>query len=306
MSLCDVCGKLCDSAKSDINKCSGSCGSFFHLACIKDKKTRSGRDWKCKNCRSLSLQNENSGVDGVTRDFLSKVMQDFKNEVLDELKPFRLELAELSTAVKFISDKLDTSNCLMEEIKKELIAVKKENAELRNKNESLTGEVVDLRERVRSLEQYTRKNNIEVSGIPVTAHENICAIIKDVGVALEVDIQDNQIAAAHRIPSFNKDHNPSIVVQFMNRSTRDSLLAKYRERKSLSANQVNPSFRSQKVYINEHLSPANKLLLAKLKQKARESGYTYVWVRDGKFFVRKSAGDKCIKVSSYEEFDRIK
>lgn len=311
MSLCDVCGKSCDCSKGDIIKCSGSCGSLCHLACIKDdfanKKTRSGREWKCKNCRPSSAQGGNSGaVEESTKDFLFTLMQDFKNEVVSELKPFRMEMAELSAAVKFISDKLDTSNCLMEDIKKEMAAVKKENIELRIKNENLTGEVDDLKERLRSLEQYTRKNNLEVSGIPVTAQENICAIIKDVGVALGVEIRENQIAAAHRIPSFNQDRNPSIVVQFISRSTRDSILTNYRERKSLNANQVNSSFRSQKVYINEHLSPANKLLLAKLKQKAREAGYAYVWVRDGKFFIRKSAGERCIKISSYEEFNKIK
>ncbi|KAG8327414.1 hypothetical protein J6590_020112 [Homalodisca vitripennis] len=125
-------------------------------------------------------------------------------------------MAELSAAVKFISDKLDTSNCLMEDIKKELAAVKKENIELRIKNDGLTAEVDDLR-------------------------ENICAIVKDVGVALGVEIQENQIAAAHRIPSFKQDRNPSIVVQFSSRSTRDIILTTFREKKTLTANQVNPS-----------------------------------------------------------------
>ncbi|KAG8330349.1 hypothetical protein J6590_065943 [Homalodisca vitripennis] len=96
--------KSCDSAKGDITKCSGSCGSLFHLACIKDdvanKKTRSGRDWKCKKCRSSSLQSDDScASEETTKDFLFKLMQNFKSELFGELKPYRAEMAELSAAV---------------------------------------------------------------------------------------------------------------------------------------------------------------------------------------------------------------
>ncbi|KAG8266545.1 hypothetical protein J6590_069518 [Homalodisca vitripennis] len=191
-------------------------------------------------------------------------------------------MGELSAAVKFISDKLDTSNCLIEDIKKELAAVKKENIELRIKNDGLTAEVDDLRER-----------------------EIICAI-KDVGVALGVG-NSREPDRCRQQDSFLQTRS-----QPLNRGTilkqvhQGYILTKFREKKTLTANQVNPSLRSQKVYINEHLSPANKLLLAKLKQKAKEAGYAYVWVRDGKFFIRRSAGEKCLKINSYDDFVKIK
>lgn len=110
------------------------------------------------------------------------------------------------------------------------------------KDNRLPVEVADMGKRIRSLEQYTRKSNVEISGVPLTANENVAAIIKDVEVVLEVDIQENQIAAAHRISSFSQDRNPSIEVQFVTRSIRDTLLMRYREKKTLMANQkIHPS-----------------------------------------------------------------
>ncbi|KAG8303440.1 hypothetical protein J6590_010477, partial [Homalodisca vitripennis] len=55
----------------------------------------------------------------------------------------------------------------------------------------------------------------------------------------------------------------------------------------LTAQQVNQHFPSQRVYINDQLSPENKQLMSKSKQKCREIGYTYAWCRDDKFFARK-------------------
>lgn len=314
MSTCSVCNVLCDTSKSDsFVKCVASCGKFAHYACAKDDKdgmkTRGkSREWKCADCRnsSSSKSSAQSTPSELTKEFLVRVMEQFKSEVFDELKTFRLDMSELSTSVKFVSDSLDTSNKLMSDIREELASLKKENKELRERSDNLTSEVRDLKERLRNLEQYTRKNNVEVSGIPETARESVLDIVKDVGAVLGVEIKERQVAAAHRVPSYKKDRTPSLVIQFNSRATKDMLLAKYREMKTLSAHQVNSSFPQQRVYINEHLSPENKVFLAKLKQKCRDVGYAFAWSREGKFFVRRASGENSRRINSYEDFASIK
>ncbi|KAF9409488.1 hypothetical protein HW555_011163 [Spodoptera exigua] len=41
------------------------------------------------------------------------------------------------------------------------------------------------------------------------------------------------------------------------------------------------------VYVSEHLTPANKSLHAATRIAAKEKNYKYVWVRNGKIFIRK-------------------
>jgi hypothetical protein len=314
MSTCGVCNRACvsEAANDPIVKCAGVCEKVFHARCIKDdadgKKTRSTwKDWKCKDCRiNASVSSGNSSSTVLTKDFLVSVMEDLKKQVFDELKVFQNQYSQLSTSMQFVSDKMDDSNKLMSEIRSELAEVKKENEKLRVDNVTLTNEMHALRDRVRSLEQYTRKNNLEISGIPSTPREDVAAIIRDVGAALGLEVAEGQISAAHRIPSFKKDRPQSIVVQFTARSTKEAWLTKYKDLKGLTANQVNAAFPPQKVYVNEHLSPENKVFLAKLKTKCRDLGYTYVWSRDGKFFVRKAAGDKCKKINGYDELNSLK
>lgn len=334
MSLfCGVCNQQCVAA-TDV-KC-GGCDRVFHSSCIKEdlelKKTRS--NWKCKDCRASSKTSSSGTVasTSLTKELLVRVVEDFKREVFEELKTFRKEMTEMTTSLQedfkqevfeelkifrkdmtevttslqFMSDKIDTSNSLMEEVKIELASIKKENEELRNKNLKLDNEVGALKEKVRTLEQYTRLNNLEINDIPVTPGENAISIIKDIGRALNVDLHEDQIEAAHRVQSYNKKRIPPLIVRFQSRTTRDILLDKYRQKRTLDAKEVNKAFTSKRIYINEHLSPDNKQFLAALKQKCRDSGYAYTWCRDGKFFVKKAQGEITKKIYSLNDINSIK
>lgn len=312
---CGACNQPCASVDSDQTvKCSGACEKHFHARCVKDdlvgKKTRSGRDWKCKDCRNASSANSsvNSSINtSVTKDFIIRVLEEFKQEMFGELKTFKNDMTDLSAAVKFVSDKLDESTQLIKEVKSELSLVKRENEDLRRKNASLTSDVNALKDKVRTLEQYSRKNNIEISGLPVTKDEDAFDLVKDVGISLGVEVLKNEISAAHRIPSFQSGRTPALVVQFVNRTVRDTFLKKYREKKGgISAHDVNSAFSMQRMYINEHLTPENKVFFAKIKSKAKEIGYSFVWCRDCKFFVRKTQGEKCVRIDSYDDLEKLK
>jgi len=304
--VCGVCNGDC--ADGDV-KCVGGCAKVFHAKCTDadGRKTRSLKDWKCKNCR-LPSSGESSAVKEsvITKEFFVKFMEEYRNAVGEDMKGVKADINGIRSSLEFMSSMADENKKIMEQVREELKAIKKENGELRAENSSLKSEVYELRERVRSLEQYTRKNNIEISGIPVTPAESVMDIVRDVGKALGVEVPLNQVNAAHRIPSFKKDRIPSLVVQFQCRSWRDTLIAKFREKKSLSAREVNASYQNSKVYVNEHLSPENKLFLSKLKEKCREIGYAYAWFREGKFFVRKAQGETCKRISTMEEIVNLK
>lgn len=311
MATCGVCDLICKDV-SDV-KCTGVCGRQFHLDCIKDdiegRKTRSTKDWKCKSCR-LTISSTRGGTASsvVSATLTKEFMEDFKKEVINELKKsFKKEIGELSTSVQFLSDKVDSANNIMAEIKTELAEMKKENERLRTSNLVISKQVAELQDRIRNLEQYSRRCNIEISGIPATSNEDVKTIVEDVGAAIGMQMQQGDMAAAHRIPAYRKDRIPSLVVQFSSKELRDTWLSKYKAVKTLTANQVSKHFpQQQRVYINEHLSPDNKVFLATLKKKCRDINYAFVWCRDGKFFIRKSEGSKVQRVHSLSELETLK
>lgn len=309
-AICGACSISFERDGSEVT-CSGLCERYFHAECVKEdvesKKTRSA--WKCKDCRVSSQSSVKSSLSSeaqITKEFLRQVLDGFKDEVFGELKSFRKEMSELKSSTQFLSDTVETANSLMSQLKTEFAKMRKENEVLQTKNNVMSCEVEELRDRVRTLEQYTRRCNVEISGVPVTANESVPVIVKDVGAALGVPVRDVDIAAAHRIPSFKKDVIPSIVVQFQHRATRDSWVSSFKKKKMLTAKEVNVSFPASKVWVNEHLSPENKLFLSKLKKKCRDIGYKYAWCRDGKFYARKSDGEKFHKIFCANDIEKLK
>lgn len=125
------------------------------------------------------------------------------------------------------------------------------------------------------MEQYWRKNNVEKSGITVTQKENVTKLLVDVVTALGIDVEEQDISAAHRLLSYNSKRTPALIVQFISRASRAVWLNKYSENRVRTAHQVNAFFPKHKVYANEHLSPDNKLFLAKLKVKYKDVGYGF-------------------------------
>lgn len=233
-------------------------------------------------------------------------MEGLKTEVFSELNSVRADINELKTSMQFVSDKMDSSFKLIEKLTNQFNQLKKETEDIKAKNVSLSNEVRDLREKVRHLEQYSRVNNIEINGVPATKEESVIDLLKDVGAAIGVEVQECDISAAHRVPSFRKDRDPALIVQFANRRRRDEWISKYRQRKSLTASEVNKRFPGQRVYINDHLSPDNKQLLSKLKKKCRDIGYSFAWCRDAKFFARKDPGGPVKKITCLEDIEALK
>ncbi|KAG8266083.1 hypothetical protein J6590_079067 [Homalodisca vitripennis] len=121
-----------------------------------------------------------------------------------------------------------------------------------------------------NLDQYTRVNNIEISGLPETRGENINDLLTDVGVALGVEVKETDVAAAHRVPSYRTDRPPPVVVQFTTRMSKERWIAKFWQRKCLMTRDTNQQFTVQRMFGNDHLSPENNQFLSKLKQKRRE------------------------------------
>lgn len=308
---CGICEQVCCDDNTTV-KCVGKCERVFHLKCIKDdvegKKTRSYRDWRCKSCRESSSVQSSVGSTSatITKEFFLSVLDEFKREVFCEINSLRKEMTDVTNSMAFLSSRLDDTNTLMNEIKSELAAIKKENAELRSQNTIFDKSVGELQERVRSLEQYTRRNNIEISGIPVTPQENVMAIIKDMSEVLGIGMQEPDVVAAHRIPSYKQSRVPSIVVQFDKKEVRDSWIKGYKEKRGITAKQVNPNFQNNKVYVNEHLSPENKLFLSRLKRKCQEINYAFAWTRDGKFYVRKAEREPYIRIGSCRDIESLK
>ena len=132
-----------------------------------------------------------------------------------------------------------------------------------------------LEREVARLDQYGRRENIEIIGIPnnIKGSEleiNVIRILRKIGLT---HIQHFNIAACHRLGSKDRFGNYNTIVRFINRKDSISCL---KSRKNL------PFCRElgfHHIYITENLCPSNRSIfetLSDLKKKVKSKGYGHI------------------------------
>jgi len=126
---------------------------------------------------------------------------------LDEMRAFReewkKESGELKASIDTFMGRIEKIEESHEQLKERVKELEKENGELKRKwNDS---------------EQYGRKGNIIIAGIPEKGRdEDILETVKEVGEQVGVAIDARDITIAHRIPTKYKTNKPTIIVKFCN------------------------------------------------------------------------------------------
>lgn len=297
---CGVCLKpLGSKLKLKCNDCEHE----FHASCFKYSKadvecvTKDGMVWRCTECqgtRRRSMRFEAAAAEGkLTLEDVMKVV----TEIRDTQKNYE----------KGFNDAFDSLESQLQENTKALNAQKEQNKKLQELIENLSSEnnllktkVKNLEARVEDMEQYSRSNCVEIQGIPHSPTEDVLSIVKEVGKALDLTIEDSMVDACHRLGKPNRENPPGIIVKFVRRIDKEEMLKKRRVKRTLSTRHLGrPDDRT--IYINESLSPARRRLHAMAKQFQKEKAYKFLWVRNGRIFLRKEENSPLRVVTSSDD-----
>lgn len=62
---------------------------------------------------------------------------------------------------------------------------------------------------------------------------------------------------------------------------------------------------SDQLFINEHLTSSNKILLNKAKEVAKIRNYRYIWVKEGVVYARKEDRAKVQRILAESDLDKL-
>lgn len=275
--------------------------------------------WKCQTCRSdagkqpetvsdqggdsfspqLTVVNSKLDTLTTTIDALVKTVQDlvtFKTTVQE----VAANVQELKSSVGLLSSKYDS-------VFSTVTANQTELATLRSEVETLTSTVISQNEQIgkltkemNDLEQYNRRCNFEIHGLPVTVDENLPAFLDDLALKLKLEnVREDDISVVHRLPA-KIGTIPAILVQTQRVAVKQKWLG---ARKGLGALAQNDHF--PRLYFNENLTRANRELYRLARLKAKDVDYKFVWTRNGKILCKKSEGGSLIRIDSSTDLDKI-
>lgn len=212
----------------------------------------------------------------------------FFTKEFNEIKTELVSLRGLRDGLEFLSADYDRIKSELKDSQEKMILISKENL-------TLTNRVNDLTVRLNLVEQHSREANIEINGVPENKSENIVAITRQLCKAVSIPLLDTDVLAGTRVRKMNEDNDRprSIVIKLNTVKKRDDVLAavsrfnKANPNSKLNTSTLGYGGKKTQIYVSEHLSPYNKALHASTRKAAQVKGFKYVWIRNGRIFVRK-------------------
>lgn len=258
-----------------------------------------------KKKRNRSNISDNSTIDdlastGIDEDFSN--MQKQIDEILGMVRKSvtKLEIADIVKKEVSSAIKAEIANIVKKEItgavknaikesKEEIEGLKHEIAVLRDEKEQLRTTLIKVEKNQKTNqtsseakidkslraananEQYSRKNNIKITGLPLQPNEDCEQYVCDtINRYLQLGLSKSDIDVAHRLPS-KFGQVPAIIVRFKFREMRGIILARKKEIP------INSGIR-----IKEDLTQANTGLMNRAFDHA---GVEFVYCLNGKIFM---------------------
>ncbi|XP_077985930.1 uncharacterized protein LOC144440433 [Glandiceps talaboti] len=238
--------------------------------------------------REASNKVENSKLDGIQATLLNLTTK------VDKLVDMEGTLQDLQQSVTYVSNSFD-------EFTRQLQSLKNENKGLKEQLAKTTNELNDL-------QQYTRRNNLELSGLPEEEDEDTDDIVVRVAAAAGVNISPDDIDISHRLPRRTnrqgQQQPATIIVKFVRRTVRNKLYNSKKHLKDKTARNIGYT-NNNRLYINENLTPTNKHLFYEANQLRNTKQWKFIWTYNGKIYTRKNNGDPAICITTTQDLSRI-
>lgn len=218
---------------------------------------------------------------------------------LSVLKTIKPELADIKTSIEFVDHKIGALSDRITEMEKDIQSL--QNA--KNDVEYLHLRVQNLEGCIRENDQRSRLNNIEIKGVPISNSENLFEVISKVGSHIKCSIPKEQINYIARVPIRNDKHNKTIVVAVHSRYIKDDFVAAAKKCTTTPADLGMQGV--NRIFVNDHLTLVNKILLNKTKTLAKDRGFAFTWVKGCKIFVRKNPTSPVIAIKAELDLQKL-
>lgn len=231
------------------------------------------------------------------------------SNILRENVKMANEIAELKNAVKQQQAETTALKVSLDKIKKQQDKTEAALYEAKAKINEQDDEIYELYDLQDKMEQYSRKNNLEIHGIPEAAYETTEEVVLKLAEALNVSITPNDIEISHKLR--RKGVAKSLIVKFQSHKAKSKL---YRERtklKNISVSDLFPNLsastlvQAERIFINENLTSYRRKIMSKANGMRRDGNLCSTWSMDGKIYIKTSPEGRPVRINDLEDLDTL-
>ncbi|CAB3233704.1 unnamed protein product [Arctia plantaginis] len=316
--------RRCEVEARDGATCSACMGQFdFPCAGLTEVGWRKLGDrkatWKCGNCKSLSTANPRTGSIKVSSGDLENIAAELKRlsaqmEVLPalidnikaiqtelmELRAIRTEFSDMKASIEFVHEAMESLTCKVSILEQDIISVKKTKDDVN----TLQHRVEKLENLHHESEQRSRMNNIEIKGVPMTNSENLFTIVAKIGDIIKCPIPKDKINYVARVPMRNDKLNKNIICSVHNNYLKSDFVSAAKKHKNLKISDLGLQG-DNTIYINDHLTLQNKMLLNKTKTQAKDRGFEHIWIQGCNIFIRKNNTSPRLHIKNEQDLKKF-
>ena len=256
------------------------------------------------------------GNEPLTRKILEEILDVKLSPLKATIKELTDKMAEFRTC-KFIDEantKYEETNTRMSGIETVFSTITTENKALNNTILRLEEKITNFKKTCNELEQYSRRECLEINGIPLppkerNIKENANELVIKIGDKMGVPVGPEDISVRHRIPTSQKYQGkrsaPAIIVKFTRRDTKEMFYLGRKELRGLTTKDFGYTDENN-IFINESLTEANKELFKATLKVKKDYKYDYIWTTNGKIYLRKDRDSSAILIKKEGELDKLK
>ena len=245
---------------------------------------------------------------------IGKEIQLFAERFEAKLHEVRNQLKDIESSQRFISEKYDNVLEMIQTTNKELKATQNRLKESEEKVYNIEADVYNNMASVDEMQQYQRRDCLEITGIPVVLLDDPYSLVGEVCNVLNVDLDEGDISIAHRLVRTTKSTKDRIIVKFVKRSKRDEI---YKQRRKLNGkttrclSTVNAEIEegtisaATKIYINESLTAYRRRLFGKINAFKNANNYKFIWTTNGTIHLRQAESSPILHFTTMEHFQQF-
>ena len=196
-------------------------------------------------------QTNNERHSTVLRDIMSNI-----DRKLSTLKPMQDDITEMKQAFKDVTEALEFSEARLKEAYAAIMKAQKENIALKSEVETLNYQSQILLKKINDLEDYSRRENIIISGVRESRGENCFHIVKD--ILSNIEMENVVLQRCHRLGRPTRERTRDIIIRLLN---YQDVIVILQRRKHLPNG----------IYANEDFSPQTRRRINTLRPVFKEA-----------------------------------
>ncbi|KAG8309910.1 hypothetical protein J6590_074407, partial [Homalodisca vitripennis] len=215
-------------------------------------------------------------------------------DILNEMISFRKEVKEtnqqFNCTLQKYSDWLEENAKKIEDVSNKLTVVSNNIETLFQENVNLKKKVYELTNKCYDLEQRELGNEVEIQGIPCEKGENIIVILEKMSEVIGFKFEEEMVDNCYRYKSNYTDSTKpnGIVVRFLRKRDKIKFIDCRRKKKNLNSRDLGfNTGDGHVIYVNDTLTRERRQLLRAAREVKKSKQYAYLWVKNGRIFLRK-------------------